>query len=104
MYAGGQSDREGYSSTVQEALVIVNGEVDRVYAGGRAIWGETVVHNATVVVNGTAKEVYCSGYTENASARSTVGRANMKIYGWYNTYGLGLGAGDLVLLDPRGCY
>ena len=104
VYAGGQSDREGHSSTVQEALVIVNGEVDRVYAGGRAIWGETFVHNATVIVNGTAKEVYCSGYTENAAARSTVGRANMKIYGWYNTYGLGLGSGEVVLLDPLGCF
>ncbi len=104
VYAGGQSDREGHSSTVQEALVIINGQVDRVYAGGRAIWGETIVHNATVVVNGTANEVYCSGYTENASAITTVGRANMRIYGWYNKYGLGLGAGEIRLLNPNGCY
>ncbi|MBQ6520428.1 MAG: hypothetical protein IJI14_17070 [Anaerolineaceae bacterium] len=104
VYAGGQSDREGHSSTVQNALVIVNGEVDRVYAGGRAIWGETIVHNAVVVVNGTAKEVYCSGYTENAAAKTTVGRADMRIYGWYSTYGLGLGSGEVTLLDPRGCY
>lgn len=104
VYAGGQSDREGHSSTVQEALVIINGEVDRVYAGGRAIWGETIVHNSTVIVNGTAREVYCSGYTEYAAARATVGRANMKIYGWYYKYGLGLGDGELFLLDPNGCY
>ncbi len=104
VYAGGQSDREGHSSTVNRALVIVNGEVDRVYAGGRAIWGETFVHNATVVVNGTANEVYCSGYTENTSARSTVGRADMKVYGWYSKFGLGLGQGELVLQDPTGCY
>lgn len=104
VYAGGQSDREGHSSTVQNALVIINGEVDRVYAGGRAIWGETIVHNATVVVNGTAREIYCSGYTENAGAKTTVGRADMKIYGWYNTYGLGLGNGEITLLTPAGCY
>ena len=104
VYAGGQSDRDGHASTVQNALVIINGEVDRVYAGGRAIWGETIVHNATVIVNGTAKEIYCSGYTENAAAKSTVGRADMKIYGWYNKYGLGLGNGEVVLLNPVGCY
>jgi len=104
VYAGGQSDREGHSSTVSEALVIINGKVDRVYAGGRAIWGETVVHNATVVVNGTANEIYCGGYTENASAKVTVGQANMRVYGWYNKFGLGLGAGQSYLLTPVGCY
>lgn len=103
VYAGGQSDREGHSSTVDSALVIVNGEVDRVYAGGRAIWGETIVNNSTVIVNGTAKEVYCSGYTENAGATTTVGQANMMIYGWYSKYGLGLGAGSIYLLNPEGC-
>ena len=104
VYAGGQSDRVGLSSTVSEAFVMINGTVDRVYAGGRAIWGETVVHNATVVVTGTASEVYCSGFTENAAAVSTVGRADMRIYGWYSKYGLGLGQGDLYLLNPSGCY
>ena len=104
VYAGGQSDRDGHSSTVDQALVIVNGEVDRVYAGGRSIWGETIVHNATVVVNGTAKEVYCAGFTQNATAKATVGRADMRIYGWYQTFGLGLGSGQNVLLSPYGCY
>ena len=104
VYAGGQSDREGHSSTVDDALVIVNGKVDRVYAGGRAIWGETIVHNATVIVNGTASEVYCSGFAQNASAKTTVGRADMKVYGWYNKYGLGLGNGTVMLLNPNGCY
>ncbi len=104
VYAGGQSDRDGYTSTVDTALVIVNGEVDRVYACGRAIYGETFVRNATVVVNGGAKEVYCSGYTEYASAKTTVGQANMMIYGWFNQYGLGLGQGQVVLQNPYGCY
>ena len=104
VYAGGQSDREGHSSTVDSALVIVNGEVDRVYAGGRSIWGETIVHNATVVVNGTAKEVYCAGFTQNTTAKATVGRADMRIYGWYQIFGLGLGSGENVLLSPYGCY
>ena len=103
VYAGGQSDREGYSSTVNKALVIVNGEADRVYAGGRAIYGETIVRDATVIVNGTANEVYCSGFTEYASAKATVGRANMLIYGRYGTYGLGRGDGDITLQDPAGC-
>ena len=104
VYAGGQSDREGHSSTVNEALVIINGKVDRVYAGGRSIWGETFVHNSTVVVNGTANEIYCGGYTENASAKATVGRADLKVYGWYSKLGLGLGAGQSYLLTPVGCY
>lgn len=103
VYAGGQSDRDGHTSTVNNALVIVNGEVNRVYAGGRAILGDTYVQNSTVVVNGTAKEVYCSGYTENASASSVVGRADMRIYGRYGTYGLGLGQGNISLLNPYGC-
>ena len=104
IYAGGQSDREGHSSTVQEALVIINGKVDRVFAGGRSIYGETIVHNSTIVVNGTANEVYCSGYTEYAPAKATVGRADMKIYGWYSIYGLTRGAGEAVLMNPNGCY
>ena len=104
VYAGGQSDRDGHTSTVDDALVIINGKVDRVYAGGRSILGETVVHNSTVVVNGTANEIYCAGYTENASAKATVGQANMKIYGWYSKFGLGLGAGQNYLLNPAGCY
>ena len=104
IYAGGQSDREGHCSTVGEALVIINGKVDRVFAGGRSIYGETVVHNSTIVVNGTANEIYCSGYTEYASAKATVGRADMKIYGWYNTYGLTRGAGQAFLQNPNGCY
>ncbi len=104
IYAGGQSDREGHSSTVQDALVIINGKVDRVFAGGRSIYGETIVHRSTVVVNGTANEVYCSGYTEYASAKATVGRADMRIYGWYSIYGLTRGAGEAFLLNPSGCY
>ncbi len=103
VYAGGQSDREGHTSTVNNALVIINGEVDRVYGGGRAIYGETYVRNATVAVNGTAKEVYCSGYTEYGGARSVVGQADMRIYGRFSTYGLGLGNGELVLQNPYGC-
>ena len=104
VYAGGQSDREGHSSTVNDALVIVNGKVNRVYAGGRSIWGETFVHNSTIVVNGTADEIYCGGYTENAAAKATVGRADLKVYGWWRTLGLGLGAGQSYLLNPVGCY
>lgn len=104
IYAGGQSDRTGHTSTVDEALVIINGKVDRVYAGGRSILGETFVNNSTIVVKGTANEVYCAGYTENGSARATVGQANIKIYGRYNKFGLGLGAGESVLLTPVGCY
>ena len=104
VYAGGQSDRDGYSSTVRKALVIVNGEADRVYAGGRSILGETFVHDSTVVVNGVVNELFCSGYTENVSTKATVGRVNMLVYGWYQKYGLGLGSGESVLLDPSGCY
>lgn len=104
VYAGGQSDRDGYASTVNDAFVIVNGSVDRVYAGGRSILGETIVNHATVVVNGAANEIYCSGYTENTNAKATVGRADMKVYGWYNKFGLGLGQGQLFLLTPDGCY
>jgi len=104
VYAGGQSDREGHSSTVDNALVIINGNVDRVHAGGRAIYGETIVNRATVVVNGKANEVYCSGYTENLSAKTTVGNANMLIYGWYGIYGLARGQGQAYLLNPAGCY
>ncbi len=103
VYAGGQSDRDGHTSTVNNALVIINGEVDRVYAGGRAILGDTFVQNSTVIVKGTAKEIYCSGYTENTTARSIVGRADMRVYGRYNTYGLGLGRGELSVLNPYGC-
>ena len=103
VYAGGQSDRDGHTSTVNNALVIINGEVDRVYGGGRAILGDTYVQNASVIVRGTAKEVYCSGYTENASARSIVGRADMRVYGRFNKYGIGLGQGQLSVLNPYGC-
>ncbi len=104
IYAGGQSDREGHSSTVDNAFVIINGKVDRVFAGGRSLYGETIVNRATVVVNGTANEVYCSGYTEYASAKATVGNANMLIYGWYSIYGLTRGQGQAFLLNPAGCY
>ncbi len=104
VYAGGQSDREGHSSTVSEGFVMINGEVDRVFAGGRSIYGETIVNHSTVIVNGTAKEVYCSGYTEYANTKATVGRADMRIYGWYNTFGLSRGQGEAVLLDSTGCF
>lgn len=104
VYAGGQSDRNGYSSTVDNALVIVNGKVDRVFAGGRTIYGETFVNQATVVLNGTANEVYCSGYTESANSKTTVGNANMLIYGWYGIYGLGRGQGEAYLMNSTGCY
>ena len=104
VYAGGQSDRDGQSSTVNEALVIINGEVDRVYGGGRAIYGETIVDHATIVLNGNANELYCGGYTEYANAKATVGRSDMLVYGWYGTYGLGLGQGEIVLQNSYGCY
>lgn len=104
VYAGGQSDRDGQSSTVNEALVIVNGEVDRVFGGGRAIYGETIVDHATVVINGNANEVYCSGFTEYANAKATVGRSDMLVYGWYGAYGLGLGQGEIVLQNSYGCF
>ena len=89
---------------MDNVFIIINGWVDRVYAGGRAIYGETNVNNALVVVNGTAEEIYCSGYTENPAAKTTVGQAKMMIYGWYSVFGLGRGAGEIYLMDPTGCY
>lgn len=104
VYAGGQSSRKDHSSSVDRAFVIINGWVDRVYAGGRAIYGDTIVNYSKVVVNGTAEEIYCSGYTENPAATTTVGKADMMIYGWYSNYALGKGPGEIRLLDPSGCY
>jgi hypothetical protein len=59
---------------------------------------------STVVLNGTANEVYCSGYTEYANAKATVGSANMLVYGWYGVYGLSRGQGEAFLLNSSGCY
>ena len=104
MIMGGFVTYSGDNVEAPKSTIVINGNAHWVYADGRSIWGETFVHNSTVVVNGTANEIYCGRYTENASAKATVGQANLKVYGWYSKFGLGLGAGQSYLLTPVGCY
>lgn len=104
IYAGGQSDRADRNSSVDRATVIINGWVDRVYGGGRTILGSTTVAEASIIVNGFAREIYCSGYTENPGSTATVGRTQLFIYGGYERFGLGLGNGNVELLNSSGCF
>ena len=104
VYAGGQSDRSDRNSSVDRALVVINGWVDRVYGGGRTILGSTNVGEASIIVNGYAREIYCSGYTENSGTTASVGRTQLFIYGGYERFGLGLGKGNVELLNSSGCF
>lgn len=104
VYAGGQSDRANQTSSVDRATVLINGWVDRVYGGGRTISGSTSVGESSIIVNGFAREIFCSGYTENPGSTASVGRTLLFVYGGFERFGLGLGNGNVELMNPSGCF